>query len=126
MSIHLGSPVAEVRAQQLRLGDDWRDFDAVVVAAELPRASQLLPEIGAAPAVAENGASVPAKWITILVMMILARSFVPPKMDQNGNFGKKNDDEPWTLGEAHFRTGSERLRSVVNVVLGRVLRQPCP
>lgn len=47
LSIHLGSPVAEVRARQLRLADDWRDFDAVVLAAELPQASQLLPEIGA-------------------------------------------------------------------------------
>ncbi|CAL1170717.1 unnamed protein product [Cladocopium goreaui] len=46
LSIHLGSPVAEVRARQLRLGDDWRDFDAVVLAAELPQASQLVPEIG--------------------------------------------------------------------------------
>ena len=50
MSIHLGSPVAEVRARQLRLGDDWRDFDAVVLAAELPQGSQLVPEIGAAAA----------------------------------------------------------------------------
>lgn len=49
LSIHLGSPVAEVRAQQLRLGDDgddWRDFDAVVLAAELPQASRMVPEIG--------------------------------------------------------------------------------
>jgi hypothetical protein len=64
--------VAEVRAQQLRLGDDWRDFDAVVLAAELPQASQLVPEIGAAAAPRvwlKMGYLYPPKWIKMEILV---------------------------------------------------------
>lgn len=46
LSVSLQSPVAELQPRQLRVGKEWKRFDAVVLAADLPAASKLFPEIG--------------------------------------------------------------------------------
>ena len=45
LSVSVCSPVAEIRAKQLRLGSEWKDFDAVVLATDLPSASKLFSEM---------------------------------------------------------------------------------
>ncbi|CAE7827760.1 PPOX2 [Symbiodinium sp. CCMP2592] len=49
LTIHLQSPVAEIRQNGLRLqSGEWKDFDAVVVAVDWPSAGKLAPEISLA------------------------------------------------------------------------------
>ncbi|CAE7410609.1 PPOX2 [Symbiodinium sp. CCMP2456] len=49
LMIHLQSPVAEIRQNGLRLeSGEWKDFDAVVVAADWPSAGKLASEISVA------------------------------------------------------------------------------
>jgi len=43
--VRVCSPVAEIRAKQLRIGSEWKDFDAVVLATDLPSASKLFSEM---------------------------------------------------------------------------------